>query len=119
MLDHVSFAYQPTLLEAEDPGGGGCGAVGDVQDGAEVLHDISFHVKPGQTIALLGSTGSGKTSIVNLLLRFYDYQDGHIILDGRATRFAATVAADRHCGAGAVPVRARSVTTSLMARGAR
>ena len=49
----------------------------------EVLHDISFHVKPGQTIALLGSTGSGKTSIVNLLLRFYDYQDGHIILDGR------------------------------------
>ncbi len=83
LFDHVSFAYQPTLLEAEDPGGGDGKGPSEAARMVEVLHDISFHVKPGQTIALLGSTGSGKTSIVNLLLRFYDYQDGHIILDGR------------------------------------
>ncbi len=49
---------------------------------AEVLHDISFRVQPGQSIALLGSTGSGKTSLVNLLPRFYPYTSGSITLDG-------------------------------------
>jgi ATP-binding cassette subfamily B protein len=51
-----------------------------------VLHDLSFHCKPGQVVALLGSTGSGKTSIVNLLLRFYDYDQGSIRLDGHELR---------------------------------
>ncbi len=46
-----------------------------------VLHNISFKVEPGQTIALLGPTGSGKSSLVNLLPRFYDYS-GSILLDG-------------------------------------
>jgi ATP-binding cassette subfamily B protein len=49
---------------------------------APVLHDINFEVKAGQVIALLGATGSGKTSLVNLLSRFYDYQSGSITLDG-------------------------------------
>jgi ATP-binding cassette subfamily B protein len=47
-----------------------------------VLHDISFEVKAGQKIALLGSTGSGKTTLVNLFPRFYDYTTGEILLDG-------------------------------------
>jgi len=47
-----------------------------------VLKDISFHVKPGQAVALLGSTGSGKTSLVNLLPRFHEYTSGRILLDG-------------------------------------
>jgi ATP-binding cassette, subfamily B, bacterial len=47
-----------------------------------VLQNISFEVKPGQVIALLGSTGSGKTTLVNLLPRFYDYTCGHLLLDG-------------------------------------
>src|SRR5512147_893036 len=47
-----------------------------------VLKDISFHVKPGQAVALLGSTGSGKSSLVNLLPRFHEYTSGHILLDG-------------------------------------
>lgn len=47
-----------------------------------VLSDISFEVQPGQVVALLGSTGSGKTSLVNLLPRFYEYTAGCITLDG-------------------------------------
>jgi ATP-binding cassette subfamily B protein len=50
---------------------------------ATVLHEISFCCEPGNIIALLGSTGSGKTTLVNLLPRFYDYTSGSIILDGR------------------------------------
>lgn len=46
-----------------------------------VIKDVSFHIKPGQSIALLGSTGSGKTSLVNLLPRFHDYTSGSILLD--------------------------------------
>ena len=46
-----------------------------------VLHDISFSAEAGQTIAILGSTGSGKTTLVNLLPRFYDYHNGSITLD--------------------------------------
>jgi ATP-binding cassette subfamily B protein len=47
-----------------------------------VLEQITFHCKPGQAVALLGSTGSGKTSLVNLLPRFYDYTGGQLLLDG-------------------------------------
>jgi ATP-binding cassette, subfamily B, bacterial len=49
---------------------------------SRVLKNISFHVKPGKAIALLGSTGSGKTSLVNLLPRFHEYTSGRILLDG-------------------------------------
>lgn len=51
-------------------------------DHSQVLTDISFECKPGQIIALLGSTGSGKTTLVNLLPRFHDYTSGQILLDG-------------------------------------
>jgi len=53
----------------------------DGADGA-VLKDISFRCQPGQAVALLGSTGSGKTSLVNLLPRFYEYSGGSLTLDG-------------------------------------
>ena len=48
----------------------------------DALKNISFHIQPGQAVALLGSTGSGKTSLVNLLPRFHDYTGGRILLDG-------------------------------------
>lgn len=49
---------------------------------SKVLKDISFRCEPGQAVALLGSTGSGKTSLVNLLPRFYEYNSGSLTLDG-------------------------------------
>ncbi|RLM59982.1 ABC transporter ATP-binding protein, partial [Halorubrum sp. Atlit-9R] len=47
-----------------------------------VLHDVSFRVQPGQRVALVGPTGAGKSTIVNLLMRFYDSTDGTILIDG-------------------------------------
>lgn len=47
-----------------------------------VLQNVSFHIKPGETIALVGPTGAGKTTIVNLISRFYDIQEGSIKIDG-------------------------------------
>lgn len=47
-----------------------------------VLHDISFKAEPGEVVALVGPTGAGKTSIINLLMRFYDPIEGSILIDG-------------------------------------
>jgi ATP-binding cassette, subfamily B, multidrug efflux pump len=60
------------------------------QDGPWVLRDVSFTASPGQTIALVGHTGAGKTTIVNLLLRFYDPERGRITVDGVDIRELAT-----------------------------
>ncbi|MBP1584582.1 MAG: ABC transporter ATP-binding protein [Lachnospiraceae bacterium] len=51
------------------------------EDGVPVLKDVSFDITPGETIALVGPTGAGKTTIVNLISRFYDVQSGSIIID--------------------------------------
>jgi len=51
--------------------------------GADVLHDISFSVKKGEKIAVIGATGSGKTSLVSLIPRFYDATGGEVLVDGR------------------------------------
>ncbi|MFT8316685.1 MAG: ABC transporter ATP-binding protein [Sporolactobacillus sp.] len=55
-------------------------------DGHKVLQDISFEAQPGQTIALVGQTGAGKTTLINLLTRFYDATCGRILLDGTDIR---------------------------------
>jgi ATP-binding cassette, subfamily B, multidrug efflux pump len=51
-----------------------------------VLRDVSFRVAPGQTLAIVGHTGAGKTTLISLLLRFYDIQRGQILLDGKDIR---------------------------------
>lgn len=60
-FNHVDFSYIP---------------------GKQVLHDFNLKVKAGQKVALVGSTGSGKTTVVNLLMRFYDIDNGSITIDG-------------------------------------
>ena len=54
--------------------------------GEDVLHDISFTARSGQTVAFIGATGSGKTSLVNLIPRFYDVSEGEILVDGLNVR---------------------------------
>ncbi len=55
-------------------------------ENTKVLTDVSFHIRPGETIALVGPTGAGKTTIVNLISRFYDIQEGNIMIDGKDIR---------------------------------
>ena len=87
VFEDVTFAYEAaqagtTSAEANTVGAMARGAKADMRFGETVLYDISFMVQPGQTVALLGGTGSGKTSLVNLLGRFYHYDAGRILLDG-------------------------------------
>ena len=51
-------------------------------EGEWVLKDVSFKIEPGQTVAFVGHTGSGKSTIINLMARFYDIQKGEILVDG-------------------------------------
>ncbi len=52
------------------------------EDGVKVLKDVSFDIKPGEMIALVGPTGAGKTTVVNLISRFYDAEKGRVLIDG-------------------------------------
>lgn len=61
-----------------------------------VLKDVTFNIEPGKTLAIVGSTGSGKTTIINLLNRFYDIQKGHIKIDGTDVREYDLYAMRRH-----------------------
>lgn len=61
VFEHVNFSYE---------------------DDVEVLHDVNFEVKRGETIAIVGPTGAGKTTIVNLLSRFYNLDSGRVLIDG-------------------------------------
>ena len=74
VFDNVSFHYS---RRAADKDNGANRAIGD-----DVLHGISFRAQPGERIALLGATGSGKSTLVNLIPRFYDVSGGQICVDG-------------------------------------
>jgi ATP-binding cassette, subfamily B, bacterial len=56
------------------------------KEGMPALQQISFHARPGETIALVGTTGAGKSTLVNLLTRFYEYEAGEILIDGTPIR---------------------------------
>lgn len=83
------FAENPTIQNPENP------VIldevtGDIEfrnvdfeiDGKEILHNINFYLPSGKTIGIMGATGAGKTSIINLLQRFYDVKEGEVLLDG-------------------------------------
>lgn len=63
-----------------------------------VLKDVTFSVEPGQKVAIVGATGAGKTSLISLLYRFYDFQKGDIKLDGRSLRDLPIEALRSHLG---------------------
>jgi ATP-binding cassette subfamily B protein len=76
VLDHVTFGYGAT----------------------PVLHDVSLHIAPGETFALVGETGSGKSTIAKLVCRFYDPTDGRILLDGHDLRDVTMASLRRQLG---------------------
>lgn len=76
-FDHVGFAYE---------------------EGKPVLKDISIQAEKGETVALVGHTGSGKSSIMNLLYRFYDPQEGRVLLDGKNIRYYSRESLRSHMG---------------------
>jgi len=83
-FDHVWFAYRTMAQAAEEAARKGEKLATPVAEGDYdwVLRDISFTIDPGDTVAFVGHTGAGKTTIISLLLRFYDVQKGAIRIDG-------------------------------------
>jgi len=84
-FDHVWFAYRTMAQAAEEAAAKGeklKPAAGGEDEYDWVLRDVSFSIDPGQTVAFVGHTGAGKTTIISLLLRFYDVQRGVIRMDG-------------------------------------
>jgi len=66
------------------------------QDSEEVLHDVDFHIAPGEVVALVGPSGAGKTSIARLLSRFYDPVHGRVLVDGHDVRDVQLASLRRH-----------------------
>ncbi|MEZ4837039.1 MAG: ABC transporter ATP-binding protein [Caldilineaceae bacterium] len=70
----------------------------DAEEDLPVLRNVSFHAQPGETVALLGATGSGKSSLVNLLPRFYDVDSGRVLINGVDVRDVDEQTLRRHIG---------------------
>ncbi len=94
-FENVSFHYSRRVYPPSEEGGAWKGGKPSAftrtnrangVSGEDVLHEISFSAAPGQQIALLGATGSGKSSLVNLIPRFYDVSGGSVLVDGLDVR---------------------------------
>ena len=92
-FDHVWFAYRDVPIESADASGSSRASLGQTADGGRphmsiadtpdwVLRDVTFAIEPGETVAVVGHTGAGKTTLISLLLRFYDVQKGAVRIDG-------------------------------------
>lgn len=78
VFDEVAFAYQ---------------------SGQAILQNVSLHARPGETVALIGPTGSGKSTLINLIPRFYDVTKGRVLVDGHDVREVTQESLRRHIGA--------------------
>ena len=94
IFDNVSFSYN--AHEASPHGKKLDSFAGGKRE--KTLNSISFRIKKGGSLGIIGPTGSGKTTIVNLLMRFYDPQEGHVYLDGRDVRSFGLDELRRHFG---------------------
>ena len=79
IFDHVDFTYDVSEVEEVSEKFAG-------QTREKCLYDINFSMKKGGSLGIIGATGSGKTTIINLLMRFYDPNEGHVFVDGRDVR---------------------------------
>lgn len=75
---HVNFRYSPASADGSENFAGG--------EQEQCLYDIDFSINRGESLGIIGPTGCGKTTIVNLLMRFYDVEDGAVFVDGRDVR---------------------------------
>jgi ATP-binding cassette subfamily B protein len=99
----VEFADVWFAYPGAPPGSGGAGESRDGQSGPTasdewVIKGVSFHIRPGESVAFVGHTGAGKTSIINLITRFYDPQRGQVRVDGVDVRQYAQRDLRRHVG---------------------
>jgi ATP-binding cassette subfamily B protein len=96
---HVWFTYQ-TLTDAQKTAVAAAGTEYSAMCGIEgiewILKDVSFTVEPGQTVAIVGHTGAGKTTLTSLMMRFYDVTAGQILLDGVGLRAQELNALRKH-----------------------
>ncbi len=99
-FDHVWFAYREVPVESADSAGNGRASFDPTAEGGHphmqpspsrtedaaapdwVLRDVTFAIEPGETVAVVGHTGAGKTTLISLLMRFYDVQKGAVRIDG-------------------------------------
>ena len=86
VFDHVDFSYESNEEDvvAKESDGGKQKFAGMERENC--LYDIDFELKKGESLGIIGATGSGKTSIINLLMRFYDTTKGHVFVDGKDVR---------------------------------
>jgi ATP-binding cassette, subfamily B, multidrug efflux pump len=88
VFDHVWFTYQKLTeeqgltVEAISKGPEASGVLAGIEGIEWILKDVSFTIEPGQTVAIVGHTGAGKTTLTSLMMRFYEVTAGRILLDG-------------------------------------
>ncbi len=95
VFDNVSFSYAGNLSGSH--GANSSSFAGGTRE--KTLYDISFSIPKGKSLGIIGATGSGKTTIINLLMRFYDPQSGHVYVDGKDVRRYELDDLRRHFGA--------------------
>lgn len=91
IFDHVDFSYEAGIGTSEKENASIAEETSQIsafagQEREKCLYDIHFRMKKGESLGIIGATGAGKTTIINLLMRFYDADQGHVFVDGKDVR---------------------------------